>query len=286
MGKMNLDARLRRLPKLPIALAFFSVTFLSIPSDVFLPVRSIASLLMFWPRKAAAAVVESVRKEPTEKEKLHNRIDELERTVAKLSNEIAVRDRKIQQLSRLGQKPALQRWGFISASIIAADAAPWGGTVEIDVGSADGVVKGCGVVIDDSVFGTVDEVHRWSSRVRVVTDTGWTAAGILLKQQLRGVLRGGGRDCVMSYVVTEKVMAVGEPVVTSGTDGTFPPGLVVGTVTDCSWRKKGLTVDLRVKPVVKPRLAVAVVVLKKLTEQKKQDVKRGTTRRGRRARRR
>ncbi len=251
------------------------------PSDVFLPVRSIASAFMFWPRKAAAATARSVRRAPTEMDGLRNRIDELERTVAKLSNEIAVRDQKIEQLSRLGQKPPLQRWGFISASIIATDAAQWGGTVEIDVGSADGVVEGSGVVIDESVFGTVDEVHRWSSRVRLVTDTGWTAAGILLKQQLRGVVRGGGRDCVMSYVVTEKIMAVGETVVTSGTDGVFPPGLVVGTVTDCFWRKKGLTVDLRVTPVAKPRLAITVVVLKRLTEPRNQEEKsRGTRKDG------
>jgi rod shape-determining protein MreC len=283
---MRLDGRLRHVPKLPIVLAFFSTTFLCMPSDVFLPVRSVASALMLWPRRAVAAVAGAVRSEPTELEGLKNRVDELERTVAKLSNDIALRDRKIQELSRLGQKPSLQRWGFITASVIGTDAGQWGGMVEIDVGSREGVVQGSGVVADGAIFGTVDEVHRWSSRVRIVTDTGWTAAGILLRQQLRGVVRGGGRDCVMSYVVTEETMAEGEPVVTSGTDGVFPPGLTIGTVTSCSWRKQKQAVDLRVKPVAKPALATTVIVLRRPADPEAPARPVRRSRRGRRSRRR
>ncbi len=259
--------KLRRALTLPAVLIFASVVAVLLPSRIFRPVRSIASSIMLWPRRAVASAVKSAGGKSTEEERLRSRIELLDRKVVQLSNEIAVRDLKIQELSRLSQMPATRGWGFITADIIGTDASVWGGTVEIDAGSDCGVVQGSGVIMDGSVFGSVVEVHRWTSRVRRVIDPGWTAAGMLLEMRARGVVRGSGLDsCKMSYVVTQKTVKPGEKVVTSGTDGIFPQGMLIGTVTKCSWHKQGLAVDLELKPTSKPHLAASVVVLKPLRD--------------------
>lgn len=258
--------KLRRALTIPAILILASVVAISLPVRIFRPVRSLASSIMLWPKRAVAGAVRSAGGESTEEERLRADIELLNRKVVQLSNEIAVRDLKIQELSRLSQMPSVRGWGFITADIIGADASVWGGTVEIDAGSDRGVMTGSGVVMDGAVFGSVVEVHRWTSRVRRVTDPGWTGAGMLLERQVRGVVRGDGLDgCNMFYVITQKAVESGEKVVTSGTDGIFPQGMLIGTVTKFSWHKQGLAVNLELEPASRPRLAASVVVLKPLS---------------------
>ncbi len=257
--------KLHRVPKLPVALILLSTALICLPIGIFQPVRSIASSILLWPRRAVASVVRRVRGDAVEVEDLRARVRLLERKIVQLSSEMTAGDRKIQELSRLNRVPTARGWGFITADIVGTDASVWCGTVEIDAGSTQGVTAGSGVVADGAVFGTVVEVHRWTSRVRKITDPAWTAAGMLAKKRVRGVVRGDGLgNCVVSYVVTHNLVEPGEKVVTSGTDGTFPRGMLIGTVTKCSWRKQGLAVDLEVEPAPAPSLAARVVVLKPL----------------------
>lgn len=257
--------KLHRVPKLPVAFVLLSAALICLPIGVFQPVRSIASSILLWPRRAVTSVMRRARGNTVEVEDLRGRVRLLERKIVQLSNEAADDDLKIQELSRLNRAPTARGWGFITADIIGSDASVWGGTVEIDAGSTHGVTAGSGVVADGAVFGTVVEVHRWTSRVRRITDPGWTAAGMLAKKQVRGVVRGDGLgNCTVSYVVTQNLVKHGEKVVTSGTDGTFPRGMLIGTVTKCSWHKQGLSVNLELEPAPGPLLAAGVVVLKSL----------------------
>ncbi len=257
--------KLHRVPKLPVALILLSAVFICLPIGVFQPVRSIASSILLWPRRVMASIMRRARGDTAEVEDLRGRVRLLERKIVQLSNEAAVGDRKIQELSRLNRMPTARGWGFITADIIGSDASVWGGTVEIDAGSTQGVTAGSGVVADGAVFGTVVEVHRWTSRVRRITDPGWTTAGMLAGKRVRGVVRGDGLgNCTVSYVVTQSLVEPGEKVVTSGMDGTFPRGMLIGTVTKCSWHKQGLAVNLNLEPAPGPSLAAKVVVLKSL----------------------
>jgi rod shape-determining protein MreC len=212
-----------------------------------------------------AAAVKSGRARPSEIEDLRWRVKVLERTVVRLSDEAADRERLVRELTRLGEIPSVARWGFIPADIVGTDASSWGGVVEIDAGSANGVLPGSGVVSDGAVFGTVEDVRTWTSTVRTISDPKWRAAGLLLEKRVRGVVGGNGKgNCTVSFVVTEQLISAKETVVTSGTDGMFPEGILIGVVTGCSWEKKGLGVCVQVKPAADAEYASGVVVLKAL----------------------
>lgn len=257
--------KLLGVARLPVILIVVSAALIWLPSRMFGPARSTASSVLLYPRRVAVGIIGWFQGGDSEADQLQTRLDVLERKVVELSNEVALKDRKIGQLSRLGQEPAARGWGFISADIIGTDASIWGGTVEIDAGSGQDVVVGSGVVANGAVFGTVVEVYRWSSRVRRVTDPGWSGSGMVAGTATRGVVRGNGRKgCTVEFVVTASLIPKGEKVVSSGTDGVFPRGMVIGTVTGCSWNKQGIVVDLELEAASVPGLGSSVVVLKPL----------------------
>ncbi len=100
--------KLHRVPKLPVALILLSAAFICLPIGIFQPVRSIASSILLWPRRAVASVVRRARGDTAEVEDLRGRVRLLERKIVQLSSEVAAGDRKMQELSRLrGQVPAV-----------------------------------------------------------------------------------------------------------------------------------------------------------------------------------
>lgn len=105
----------------------------------------------------------------------------------------------------------------------------------ISVGTRDGVENGLPVVWGNIALGRISEVGALYSRVRVLTDPQSRVCVRFARSRHEGVLIGSGRQmCPVRYVpnkVEEGEIREGDVVVTSGTDGVFPPELVVGTVT-------------------------------------------------------
>ena len=94
------------------------------------------------------------------------------------------------------------------------------------------------------------------------------AAGAVTEKSLAaGVIQGGAGDppLEMNFVDVLKEVEVGERVLTSGLDGIFPRGFVIGTVVRAV-KGSGFYSDLRVRPAVDfSRLDVVLVVMVKKT---------------------
>lgn len=125
--------------------------------------------------------------------------------------------------------------------------------IEIDRGTNDGVRRGMPVVTSAGLVGRVSEVQDGFSQVRLlhqpdlkigirVVGTGEVA---LAKGQ------GIGQDLQVKEGITEETaIKVGDPVVTSGIEGSiFPPDLVVGVISAVEFDSRLLEQEISVRPV-------------------------------------
>lgn len=124
--------------------------------------------------------------------------------------------------------------------------------VTVDRGAAE-VEPGMPVVNGAGLVGRVRRAYGDYSDVLLLTDPDSRVAVSIPRTGARGVLRGLADDhsyaCEIDHLEGEDVQA-GDPVVTSGLGGAFPPGLVVGVVTDVQRVEYGLFQRVTVRPAV------------------------------------
>lgn len=108
---------------------------------------------------------------------------------------------------------------------------------EIDAGAVDGVSKGMAACLGWTLAGLVAGVQEGNALVQLVSDGESRIAAALIdgdKVVAEGVLRGTGKRArlVLDYVEDREGLAIapGMRVVTAGSDGRLPAGLVLGLV--------------------------------------------------------
>jgi len=118
------------------------------------------------------------------------------------------------------------------ASIVGMDIDPWVSTVTVDKGRADGVRRNMVVLAAEGVAGRVIKSGLHFSRVMLISDYNSAVGAMIQSNRTRGILKGNGKGkCTLEYVEKGLDVEVGDQVITSGTDGIFPKGLVLGRVS-------------------------------------------------------
>ena len=183
-----------------------------------------------------------------ENERLRRRIVELEQEAVRLS-EVEQTDKRLEALLNL-------RSGFDgdlqSAQIIGRDPLPWFSTVIINKGEADGVHKNAAVLSPLGVVGQIMTAGAHSARVLLITDHNSGVDAVVQRSRARGIVEGAlDGACVMKYLKRGEDVEVGDRIVTSGLDGIFPKGIMVGEVTRVMRGNRGLLQVAEVKPAVR-----------------------------------
>ena len=103
----------------------------------------------------------------------------------------------------------------------------------IDKGAQANVLAGQVVVDNAGVVGQVTRVYPWLSEVTLVTDKDHAVPIQILRNGLRAVVFGSGdiNEMALRYMPVSTDIVVGDMLVTSGIDGTYPPDLPVAQVT-------------------------------------------------------
>src|SRR5262249_47269296 len=112
------------------------------------------------------------------------------------------------------------------------------------------------------VVGRLVMTSARAAKVQLLVDRN-AAAGVLVERsRAQGVVVGGGDEWLrMEYVPETADIVVGDQVVTSGIDGIFPKGFVVGTVQTVE-KSGGAYREIVVKPAADfSRLEEVLVVL-------------------------
>jgi rod shape-determining protein MreC len=110
---------------------------------------------------------------------------------------------------------------------------PFSRRVIIDKGSREGIETGQAVVDDVGVIGQVTRVYPWLAEVTLITDKEQRTPVEVVRNGLRAVIYGGGDRGTLdlSYTATNADVQADDLLVTSGIDGTYPPGLPVAKVS-------------------------------------------------------
>ena len=117
------------------------------------------------------------------------------------------------------------------AEIIAAGATPDFRTMTIDKGTRDGVRADMAVISSSGVVGRIVVPSIRAAKVQMLIDRNAAAGALVERSRAQGVVVGGGDDRLrMEYVPETADVAVGDVVVSSGIDGIFPKGFVIGRV--------------------------------------------------------
>ena len=162
----------------------------------------------------------------------------------------AQRVRTLEALLGLRRSAGLET---ISARIIAGDATPYFRTVTIDRGRSDGVRRDSAVLSASGVVGRiVGEPGSRASRVQLLIDGNAAAGAIIERTRVDGLVTGAVDDQLlrMAYVSNLEDVEVGDTVVTSGVDGIYPKGFVIGDVTLVR-RGPGLYRTIHVRPRIR-----------------------------------
>lgn len=127
----------------------------------------------------------------------------------------------------------INRFGYISATVINNSVRHPRNYFSIDKGSRDGIRTGMGVVDQNGVAGIVNVVGNSTSRVISLLNETQHFSVKLKDTHFIGSLNWRGFDPSVAYmdeVPRHAEFHVGDTVVTSGYSTTFPEGIPVGTV--------------------------------------------------------
>jgi rod shape-determining protein MreC len=180
-------------------------------------------------------------------ERLRRRVLELEQQAAQLA-EVEETDRRLGEL--LNFRSTLSG-NMQVAQIIGRDPLPWFGTVTINRGEADGVHKNMAVLSPFGVVGQTMATSAHAARILLITDHNSGIDAIVQRSRARGIVEGaldGG--CVMKYLQRGDDVDEGDRIVTSGLDGIFPKGIIIGEVTHVTRGNRGLMQVADIKPSV------------------------------------
>jgi rod shape-determining protein MreC len=118
------------------------------------------------------------------------------------------------------------------AEILYAGRDPYSRKVILDRGSQHGVRAGSPVVDEIGVIGQLTRAHAFVSEVTLLTDKDLAVPVQVLRNGLRAIAFGGGASGMLElrYMAANADIENGDQLVTSGIDGTYPPGLPVASV--------------------------------------------------------
>ncbi len=118
------------------------------------------------------------------------------------------------------------------AEILYTGRDPFSRKVILDRGSQHGVRAGSPVIDEVGVIGQLTRAHAFVSEVTLLTDKDQAVPVQVLRNGLRAIAFGGGASGLLElrYMAANADIENGDELVTSGIDGTYPPGLPVASV--------------------------------------------------------
>ena len=154
----------------------------------------------------------------------------------------------------------------MAAQVIGSSGSELSRSVYIDKGESDGIKPDMAVITADGIVGKVLRVYRSTSQVLLIDDQTSGVGAILDKTRIQGILRGTpAGEVVLEKVMSDEAVPPGEMVLTSGGDGIFPKGLLVGRVTKVAPGNE-LFLNIRVRPAADLSKLEEVLVVTKIDE--------------------
>lgn len=181
--------------------------------------------------------------------------EELRRQLAQLQvklqeeHALAARSQRLQALMDLQSSSGLPT---LAAEVIGGNPNPGLKTVTIGRGSADGVHTDMAVVSPTGVVGRIiGQPATHAARVQLLIDRNAAAGALVERSRAGGMVVGTDADPPLRMELVANLADVkdGDDVVSSGVDGIYPKGFLIGRV-ERSERGNGLYRKITIRPAV------------------------------------
>ncbi len=183
---------------------------------------------------------------------LQVRVHELQEKAARAAD-LAAENERLRELLELGDRRKDLR--LLAARVVSRGTSPFFRvlSVTLDVGEGK-VVDGMPVIAPGGVVGQVRSVRGGRAEVLLVTDPRSAIDVVMEQSRGRGVAVGTGEKdryaTRLDFVQRSAKLVVGERVLTTGDDGRYPRGLVVGEIVEVGGEGTGPFRGARTRPLV------------------------------------
>ena len=181
--------------------------------------------------------------------------------------QLALENKQLRELLALSKR--LDSKG-IAAEVLYDAADPYTRKLIINKGLMDGIKASSPVMDEHGILGQVTHVLPLVSEVTLVTDREHSIPVLNTRTGARGVAYGesGGAPLLeLRFMATNADIEVGDLLSTSGVDGIYPPGVLVGKVTKVERRAETAFARILCEPVGRVQGARHVMVLEPLSDQ-------------------
>jgi len=143
-------------------------------------------------------------------------------------------------------------WKLKLARVLSHDPANWWRTVQIDLGSRDGLRENLPVLTPDGLVGRVAEVSLMRSKVVLIGDANCKVPAVVENEARdKGVIVSGGpfdgSFVKLNYLANSENLKPGQKVVTSDLSAIYPKGISIGTIADIRPAESGVYFEAEVK---------------------------------------
>lgn len=213
-----------------------------------------------WPLSIGRSISLSSRVQPQLTDMISRRkYNQLQNHLANITEELNRERQKVEKLSKIRNRRALEGAGLMIADVITASS---DGFI-INRGEDDGLAKGQYVLADNSIIGTICEVSPRTARVELITEI--TSNMAVTIGGLKTVLQGDGKGAakVRTFSIKHDV-TIGDKVYACRKPGFLDTTMVVGTITHCERDSENpLLWDVTVEPAcdIGQLSDVAVIVM-------------------------
>lgn len=166
------------------------------------------------------------------------------------NNSYAEAVRENERLKKILQLSSERSDYITTAKVIARDPTNWFQTLWINKGEKEGIAKDMVAVASAGPVGRIHRVFDGGAGIILITDVNSSVAVRLQKSRIEGILEGSGNNtCYLKYISKEVNVEVGEKLLTSGLDGIYPPGLLIGYVSDVKKEGSDMFQEIEVGPL-------------------------------------
>ena len=181
--------------------------------------------------------------------------------------QLALENKQLRELLSLSKR--LETKG-VAAEVLYDAADPFTRKLIIDKGLINGIKPSSPVMDEHGILGQVTHVLPLVSEVTLVTDREHSIPVLNTRTGARGVAYGesGGAPLLeLRFMATNADIEVGDMLSTSGVDGIYPAGVLIGKVTKVERRAETAFARILCEPVGRVQGARHVMVLDPLSDQ-------------------
>jgi len=192
-----------------------------------------------------------------ENDALKQRVSQLEVALQR-ERALAGQTRVLQELLDLKKETPLNT---TPATVIASGASPDFRTMTLDKGSSQGFAADMAVIAPAGIVGRVILPTPRAAKVQLIIDRNAAVAGLVERTRAQGIVVGTGGDRMrFEYVPGTADLKTGDRVVTSGIDGIYPKGFVIGQIESIE-RSAGEFSTVLIRPAVNLSALETVLVV-------------------------